>query len=111
MAETRYVDIELGFDRTEAFLIADRCMAEGLTVALRLMDDDGNAPGYGIGHAHRITAAEPDAEAVQAIVNTVRAPTFHPTIRDRSSFAWWFGAALLTMILGTIAIQIAQLLT
>ena len=111
MADTGYVDIELGFDRTEAILIAEQCKAEGLTVALRMMDDDGNAPAYGLGHAHRISTTEGDAPAVQAIVDTVRAPVLHTTVRDRSGFAFWFGAALLTMILGIILVQTIQLFT
>ena len=111
MADTRYVDIELGFDRTEAILIAEQCKAEGLTVALRLMDDDGNAPAFGTGHVHRISTSEDDAPAVQAIVDTVRAPVLHTTVRDRSGFAFWFGAALLVMILGIILIQTIQLFT
>ena len=66
------IDIELGFDRLEALMIAGRCEAEGLRVGLRLMDDNGQAPGLTALQPHRMTIHEHDSAAVQAIVAASR---------------------------------------
>ena len=67
MEEVELIEIELGFDRIEAEVIAARCRTDGLRVELRLMDNGGQAPGLLALQAHRLIAHRDDRVEVQAI--------------------------------------------
>ena len=62
------IEIELGFDRMEAQLIAARCEAADLTVGLRLMDNHGQAPGLAALQAHRLLVRAADQAQVRSII-------------------------------------------
>jgi len=64
-----FVEVQLGFDRFEATMIAEACRAEGFDVQLRLMDASGTVPGRVALAPHRLLARESDLEMVTRIVN------------------------------------------
>ncbi len=63
------IEFEIGRDPITAHLIHEMCLAEGLRVALRLMDDDGHTPVGGALMPHRLSVVESDLEAAREIVN------------------------------------------
>jgi len=65
---SRFVEVQLGFDRFEATMIAEACRAEGFDVQLRLMDASGAVPGRVALTPHRLMAREADLEMVTRII-------------------------------------------
>ncbi len=64
---SRFVEVQLGFDRFEAAMIAEACRADGFDVELLLMDASGTVAG-GLA-PHRLLARETDLDMVTRIVN------------------------------------------
>jgi hypothetical protein len=65
MADT--VAIQVGRDRFVAQLMAERCRADGISVELLLMDENGNAPGLGLTQ-HRLLVRRVDVDQVRALL-------------------------------------------
>lgn len=72
MADDELIEIELGFDRLEAQLIAAQCEGADIQVELRLMDNSGQAPGLSALQAHRLLLRADDRPEVEAIVEDAR---------------------------------------
>jgi len=66
---SRFVEVQLGFDRFEATIVTEACRAEGFDVQPLLMDSSGAVPGRVALVPHRMLAREADLEAVTRIVN------------------------------------------
>ena len=75
MADDELIEIELGFDRLEAQLIAAQCEGADLRVELRLMDNSGQAAGLSALQAHRLLLRADDRSEVEAIVEDARGPS------------------------------------
>ncbi len=66
--DVEIVTLRLGFDRFDAHLVTEACRAEGLTVELLTMDDNGHSLGMMAVIRHRLLVRSDELEAVQRIL-------------------------------------------
>lgn len=66
------VSIDVGFDRFQAHLLAEACRAEGCSVELLTMDDNGQVPGLPALLPHRLLVHESELATVRAVLTRTR---------------------------------------
>jgi hypothetical protein len=74
-AEDVIVPIDVGFDRFHAHLLLEACRAEGCSVELLTMDDNGQAPGLPALLPHRLLARDSEIETVRRVIARTRPTT------------------------------------
>lgn len=106
------VEFEVGYDRFAAQAIAAECEARGRRVELLTMDNAGQSPGLLALQPHRIIAEAADADAVGEIIGrwtSDHAPDDQPLPGRRSTGTWVVAAALLTVIVLSLAAGLLDL--
>ncbi len=99
------VELELGFERSQASTIVEACRAEGYDVERSQLDSHGLAPGPAPLAPHRLLAREADLDALTEIVNRSFPQTKQDTEplssaqgRHHARIVVVFAVALLVMI-------------